>query len=262
MFDLVERAEFYILNNTRRRLIIKEDKPREDVPEIPRKAVHEALMNAYAHRDWHSNEAVVVDIYYDTVEITSPGWFIEGQNPEDHLSGKSASSVSRNNLIVKTLFRSGDIEAYGSGIPRIKELCDAAGVQVRYEQVPNGTKLIFVRNDAFEEGEVVQLDRSTPQDESVTPQDTPQEDCSTPQDTPQDEVLTPQDEAIIEAIGLGELSMQSLAEKLNLSDRKNLKKLYVDPAINKGLVEMTNPDKPTSKNQRYRLTVKAKRYIS
>jgi ATP-dependent DNA helicase RecG len=71
-----------ILNNTRRRLIIKEDKPREDVPEIPRKAVHEALMNAYAHRDWHSNEAVVVDIYYDTVEITSPGWFIEGQNPD------------------------------------------------------------------------------------------------------------------------------------------------------------------------------------
>jgi ATP-dependent DNA helicase RecG len=148
--------------------------------------------------------------------------------------------VSRNNLIVKTLFRSGDIEAYGSGIPRIKELCDAAGVQVRYEQVPNGTKLIFVRNDAFEEGEVVQLDYPTPQVE----------------------VLTPQDEAIIEAIGVGELSMQSLAEKLNLSDRKNLKKLYVDPAINKGLVEMTNPDKPTSKNQRYRLTVKAKRYIS
>jgi ATP-dependent DNA helicase RecG len=70
--------------------------------------------------------------------------------------------------------------------------------------------------------------------------------------------VTPQDEAIIEAIGLSSLSMQSLAEKLNLSDRKNLKKLYVDPAINKGLVEMTNPDRPTSKNQRYRLTTKAK----
>jgi hypothetical protein len=56
--------------------------------------------------------------------------------------------------------------------------------------------------------------------------------------------------------------MQSLAEKLNLSDRKNLKKLYVDPAMSKGLVEMTNPDKPTSKNQRYRLTAKAMRYVN
>jgi hypothetical protein len=56
--------------------------------------------------------------------------------------------------------------------------------------------------------------------------------------------------------------MQSLTEKLNLPDRKNLKKLYVDPAISKDLVEMTNPDKPTSKNQRYRLTAKVKRNIS
>lgn len=149
VFELVDRATVYILNNTRRRFVINEHGPRDEIPEIPAKAVKEALMNAYAHRDWASGGNVQIDIFNDSIEIMSPGWFIEGQNPDEHLSGMSSSSKSRNVLITKTLYRSGDIESYGTGIPRIKGLCSEAGIEIEYAKVPDGTKLIFHRNDVF-----------------------------------------------------------------------------------------------------------------
>ncbi|MEG0703518.1 MAG: ATP-binding protein, partial [Christensenella sp.] len=149
VFYLVDRATAYIANNTRTRFIINDFGPRDEMPELPPKAVKEALMNAYAHRDWASAGCVQVDIFNDAVEILSPGWFIDGQDPEEHLRGDSTSSKSRNELITKALYRSGDIESYGTGIPRIKEFCAEAGVQIEYLKTPDGTKLIFHRNDAF-----------------------------------------------------------------------------------------------------------------
>lgn len=106
-------------------------------------------MNAYAHRFWHQSGHVQVDIYHDAVDIISPGWFISGQDPEDHLSGRNTSSETRNGLIAGTPFRSGDIESPGLKIRKIREPCDTAGVRVTYEEVPFGTKLTLHRNAPF-----------------------------------------------------------------------------------------------------------------
>lgn len=92
-----------------------------------------------------------IDIYNDAAEITDPGWFIDGQEPEAYLSEKDRSSLSRNELIVDTMHKSGDIEAYGTGFPRIKDACVKVGVRFEYRRVPIGTCLIFHRNDAFSE---------------------------------------------------------------------------------------------------------------
>lgn len=150
VFDLVDKGVAYIANNTRRRFIIKATGPRDEIPEIPTLAVKEALMNAYAHQDWTRGGCVQIDIFHDAVEILSPGWFIEGQDPDDHLADKCKSSVSRNMLMTKTLYRSGDIESYGTGIPRMKRLCDEVGVGIEYRNMPDGTLLVFHRNDAFD----------------------------------------------------------------------------------------------------------------
>lgn len=152
VFSLIDAAERYVLANTRRRLIIKDGGPREEVPEIPRQAVREAVTNAFAHMDWTLGGAVLVEIYHDDIEIDSPGWFIEGQNPGEHLNGLSRSSRTRNSLIARTLYRSGDIESEGTGIPRIKMLCDEAGIRIEYVHTPDGARLIMRRNDAFMEG--------------------------------------------------------------------------------------------------------------
>ena len=44
----------------------------------------------------------------------------------------------------------------------------------------------------------------------------------------------------------------ALLERLHLKSKETLRQNYIDPAIEAGLVEMTIPDKPTSRNQRYR----------
>lgn len=151
IFELVDKGVAYIIGNTRRRFEMDGLGPREEIPEIPTLAVREALMNAFAHQDWSLDGCVQVDIFNDAVEILSPGWFIDGQDPNAHLAGANASSRSRNALITKTLYRSGDIESYGTGIPRMKELCDEVGVRIEYQKTPDGTKLVFHRNDVFGE---------------------------------------------------------------------------------------------------------------
>ena len=145
----MRKAEHYILVNTRRRFVIEGGGPREEIPELPQDAVREVLFNAFAHRDRISRGVVQVDIYNDAVEITNPGWFIDGQDPEAHISGADRSSSSRNKLIVNTLYKSKDIEAYGTGIPRIRDACKAAGIEFEYRRVPIGTCFVFRRKDAF-----------------------------------------------------------------------------------------------------------------
>lgn len=155
LFDLVRSAEMFVISNTRSRVDTSGPGASDVYPEIPTNALHEALMNAYAHRDWEYGGAVMVELFNDAVEIISPGWFIDGQDPEAHLSGQDASSVSRNKLLTQTLYKSGDIESQGTGIRRIKDECDEAGIKVEYVKVPSGTKLIFHRNDAFGQSLVI-----------------------------------------------------------------------------------------------------------
>jgi len=64
---------------------------------------------------------------------------------------------------------------------------------------------------------------------------------------------TPQVKKLILKIN-GEMTRQELQESLNLADRMNFLKTYLQPAIESDLIELTIPDKPKSRNQRYRLT--------
>ena len=52
----------------------------------------------------------------------------------------------------------------------------------------------------------------------------------------------------------GEMSRQSLQEALALKHRNHFNQIYLIPALEAGLIEMTIPDKPRSSKQRYRLT--------
>lgn len=46
-------------------------------------------------------------------------------------------------------------------------------------------------------------------------------------------------------------SAKELLQILNLKSKENLRKNYLNPALENGWIEMTLPDKPKSKNQRY-----------
>ena len=149
LFGLVKAAETYILNNTRREFIIDGTSlHRTERPEIPLSAIREALFNAFCHRRYEDSSAIQVDIFWDAVDIYSPGSFPAGYEPEDYLSGAETASKPRNPLIASTLYRSGDIETYGTGLRRIQGACDAQGVPVAVFQRGNGVHVRFTRAEA------------------------------------------------------------------------------------------------------------------
>ena len=59
-------------------------------------------------------------------------------------------------------------------------------------------------------------------------------------------------EKLLLVLGEEAFSTSELMEKLGLSHRPTFRKNYLLPAMKQGLVEMTIPDKPNSRNQKYR----------
>jgi len=150
LFSMVDAAELYILNNIRRAFIIDGSSlHREERPEMPRSAIREALFNAFCHRRYEDEAAIQVDIFWNAVDIYSPGLFPSGLTPEDYLSGEVTASKPRNQLIATTLYKSGDIETYGTGLQRIKSACDEQGVPVEVFQRGGSVHVRFTRSEGI-----------------------------------------------------------------------------------------------------------------
>ncbi len=196
----------------------------------------------------------MVEIFNDAVEIISPGWFVEGQDPAEHLSGKSVSPKSRNQLIAQTLFMSGDIESQGPGIKRIKDFCDDVDMGVEYVRTPDGTKLIFHRNDAFGQSLTVPVSPIDANVNDTDPVDRPSTD-------PVPTQLTDPVAQLCAVLANGALSISEAMEVLGLSQKRNFRERYLNPALELKHVERTIPDKPNSSKQKYRLTDKGKRHL-
>ena len=59
----------------------------------------------------------------------------------------------------------------------------------------------------------------------------------------------------------GENTRSELQESLSLKHDENFRKAYIKPALEQGLIEMTIPDKPKSRLQKYRLTALGKEFF-
>ena len=67
---------------------------------------------------------------------------------------------------------------------------------------------------------------------------------------------------LVKAIGTGELSAVEICAGLGLADRKHVREEFLSPAHRCGYIEYTIPDKPHSRLQKYRLTVKGKELLA
>jgi ATP-dependent DNA helicase RecG len=144
VFDLLENSEKYISEHIDWRVQFGRIE-REEIPEIPMKAVREALVNSFCHRDYTIPKGNEIAVFKDRVEIFNPGTFPEGFTPEDFIQGKERS-ILRNPLIAETLYKSKEIEKWGSGLKRIYEECKSHKVKVDFETLKSGFLVVFFRN--------------------------------------------------------------------------------------------------------------------
>lgn len=88
---------------------------RERQWDYPPEVLREALVNAFAHRDWTRAGDIEVVIYSDRCEITSPGSL---PNSMDVDKMKAGQRSPRNNIIVEVLRDYGYMEHRGMGVRR------------------------------------------------------------------------------------------------------------------------------------------------
>ena len=91
---------------------------RMSIPEFDKRAIREALVNAFSHRDYTKMGRVRVTISDDGLTIANPGGFIEGVSINNLLA---AEPHGRNPLLADVLKRIGLAERTGRGIDRIYE---------------------------------------------------------------------------------------------------------------------------------------------
>ena len=230
VFQQVDEAVDFVLSKIGVSVGLRNDSTQAPIKyEIPRPVVTEAIVNAVAHRDYNSNGSVQVMLFVDRLEIFNPGRLTHelsmAKLKTDH------GSYPTNPKLAEPMYQAGYIERFGTGTGEILRLTVEAGLkEPKFD---------------FEEGFKVIIWRPTATTGQATGQVT-------------GEVTGEVTEAIrrVVLVLYGEMKRIEIQEALQLRHQESFRDLYLIPAMDKGFVEMTIPDKPNSSKQRYRLTQK------
>jgi len=216
---------------------------RKDVWSIPLEPLREAVINALVHADWSQRGGPVrVAFFDDRIEVENPGILPPGMTLEDMRQGVSKI---RNPVIARAFRELNLIEQWGSGVPRIFSQSAAQGFP---EPILRelGLRVRFV----FPLAEQIRVDTATGQ---PTPSRPPTQSPTQSAD-PVSRLLL--------ALADGSLSSGELRNRLQLKHRPTFRENYLHPALEAGYIEMTIPEKPSSRLQKYRLTTKGKAFLA
>lgn len=158
VLKLVDIAENYIKSNIHWRVEFTGELQRTEIPEIPVDAIREALLNSFCHKDYSSGESNEVAIYKDRVEIYNPGTFPEGLEPQDYIE-RVERPVRRNPKIARILYYSKDIESFGTGLKRIADACESAGVRYEFQKKKTGFVVCFYRSEEKADKKPIEADK-------------------------------------------------------------------------------------------------------
>ena len=122
---------------------------RISVPAYDQRAVREAVVNAFSHRDYTQLGRVLVQIDEDGLTVSNPGGFIEGVTVQNILS---AEPYGRNPVLADALKRIGLAERSGRGVDRIYEGSLRYGRDVPdYSETTSSVVRLFIPSGAPDE---------------------------------------------------------------------------------------------------------------
>ena len=233
LFFQVQQTQDLLFTKYLKAAVTYEDIVRVERFPVPREALREALLNALVHRDYAVPAPVQIRVYDERLVLVNPAVLPDGWTQASLLAPHYSHPFNPD--IANAFFRAGEIEAWGRGIERIFDACRQAKVPaplVRFEA--NGLWIEF----PFSPDYLAQL--RGPIIAGVT--------------DPVTDLVTDPVERVLELLAEGPLAPSMIQERLGLKHRPTFRGNYLRPALAGGLIEMTLPDKPTSRLQTYQLT--------
>lgn len=111
---------------------------RVDTRDYPPEAVREAMLNAVVHRDYSYSASTFISIFDDRIEFVTLGGLPKGIAMSDVMMGVS---VPRNRRLANIFYRLHLIEAFGTGMLKIKECYAGCPCQPAVEVSENAFKI-------------------------------------------------------------------------------------------------------------------------
>ena len=170
--------------------------------------------------------AIRISFFDDRIEIENQGILLPGMTVEDMRQGVSKI---RNHVIARVFRELNLIEQWGSGVRRIFREAEDQGLP-EPQIIEVGMRVCVVVHLA----------------EAIRP-------------VKVTEQVTEQVACFLECLKHGPLSTRDAMARVELQHRPTFSANYLLPALNAGLVEMTQPESPKSPTQKYRLIATAYR---
>jgi ATP-dependent DNA helicase RecG len=240
VFQLVDQALDFVMSKIDRWVGTRSESAQAPtVYEFPREVVGEAIVNALAHRDYASSASVQVMLFADRLEVWNPGALPPALTLEK--LRQPHASFPANPLLAEPLYLTKYIERMGTGTGDMIRRCRDAGLPEPEFRLDGGCFVLTLRR---------KTGQATPQ---VTPQDGEQVEvlAGTKSGPSRDQV------AVLHKC-LDESAIGDLMAVVGRSNRTKFRDQVLNPMLEAGLIEMTIPDKPTSRLQKYRLTEKGR----
>ena len=208
---------------------------------IPEDAMREIILNAIAHKNYPSGNPIQIKVYDDHITVMNEGFWpfdyirVEDVYSEDH------ESYPNNPKIAGTLYKAGEIEAWGSGFDKIKKSCTEYGTPLPDIKATKGNVTVRIHPaDSY----LKVLNRVSRGAGSVT------------------------SEGVSEGAGEGVSEGASLFERVvafcneprtmkeiqvfcGFASERYVRQHIIQPLVGQERLYRTIPDKPTSPNQKY-----------
>ena len=213
--------------------------------EIPQTSLVEFVVNALVHRSLNIKAPVRIFIFDNRVEIHSPGTLPNGLSVDDIVKG---TSMPRNLFLFNNANFLLPYTGVGSGIVRALE--DRADVSFENNDSSYEFVIVISRNNKSQHQDEHQDEHQV----TVQHQDEHQDEHQVaPTSKVSKDSLTVIQRDIVNYCSIPRTA-QEIFDRIGVYNQSRSRKKYIQPLIELGFLEMTLPNVPNSKLQKYRKT--------